>query len=412
MRIKTSVADLAILGGTPAFDSPVHVGQPNIGSEEGILARIQASLANRWLSNNGPNVQEFERRLESYLGVRNCVAVCNATAGLEIAIRALGLAGEVIVPAFTFVATPHSLQWQGISPVFCDIEPVDHNIDPARIEELITPKTTAILAVHLWGEPAQVGALDLIARRCGLKLIFDSAHAFACDHGDRMVGGFGDAEVFSFHATKFFNTFEGGAVATNDDELAARIRLMTNFGFSGYDTVVSLGTNGKMNEISAAMGLDGLEHVDGFIETNRMNRKRYRDSLDGIPGIRLMEHGVNGRRNHQYIVLEVSGADTGIDRDVLLSCLWAENVRARRYFHPGCHRMEPYRSIFPDVSSRLPVTERVASRVLVLPTGRSVDDASIDAICGVIRLATANPDVVRRGAADMAAAHLPPTALT
>ena len=182
--------------------------------------------------------------------------MCNATVALEIAIRAMGMSGEVIVPSFTFVATAHALQWQEITPVFCDIDPRTHNLDPNRIEEMITPRTTGIIGVHVWGRPCAVDALAEIAQRRHLKLLFDAAHAFGCSYQGQMIGNFGDAEVFSFHATKFFNTFEGGAVVTNDDELAAKMRLMKNFGFHGYDNVIYVGTNGKMSEVSAAMGLD------------------------------------------------------------------------------------------------------------------------------------------------------------
>src|SRR5436189_3835480 len=189
------------------------------------MARIEDLLDRRWLSNNGPYVQEFEERLADFIGVKHCVAMCNATVALEIVIRALGLEGEVIVPSFTFIATAHALQWQEITPVFCDIDPRTHNLDVAKVEEALTPRTSGIIGVHLWGRACNVEALTEIAERRGLKLIFDAAHALGCSHGGVMIGGFGDAEVFSFHATKFFNTFEGGTVVTDDDGLATRIRL-------------------------------------------------------------------------------------------------------------------------------------------------------------------------------------------
>ena len=228
------------------------------------MRRIGETINARWLTNSGPKLREFEARLAEYLGVGHVIAMCNGTVALEIAMRAAGVCGEVILPSFTFVATAHAVQWQGYKPVFCDIDPRTHNIDPSRAEELITPNTTAIVGVHAWGRGCAVHELKTIADRHGLRLMFDAAHAFACSHGSRMIGGLGDAEIFSFHATKFFNTFEGGAVCTNDDELAAKIRLMKNFGFSGKDNVIYVGTNGKMSEISAAMGLTSLESVDDF----------------------------------------------------------------------------------------------------------------------------------------------------
>ena len=213
-RNKTS--DLAVFSGIPGFSTPLYVGRPNIGDREQILARIGDLLDRRWLTNNGPLVQELEGRLTAYLGVKHCILMCNATVALEIAIRALGMKGEVLVPSFTFVATAHALQWQEITPVFCDIDPRTHSLDPASVERLITPRTTGILGVHLWGRPCAVEQLTTIARDRGLKLLFDSSHAFGCSHRGHMIGGFGDAEVFSFHATKFFNTFEGGAIICHD----------------------------------------------------------------------------------------------------------------------------------------------------------------------------------------------------
>ena len=387
---ELSVDDLAILGAAPAFAAPLHVGRPNIGDRAALLARIGDLLDRRWLTNNGPFVQEFEKRLADFLGVKNCIAMCNATVALEIAVRALGLRGEVIVPSFTFIATAHALKWQEITPVFCDIHPSTHNIDPARVEAMITPRTTGIIGVHVWGRPCAIEALTEIAQRRGLKLMFDAAHAFGNSCNGQMIGNFGQAEVFSFHATKFFNTFEGGAVVTNDDDLAARMRLMKNFGFAGYDTVVYVGTNGKMSEISAAMGLTGLESIDEFIAANRRNYTAYRAGLEGIPGIQLMSYDANERCNYQYIIVEVDEAAAGISRDELVRVLHAENVLARRYFYPGCHEMEPYRSYFPHAGLLLPETQRLTQRVMSLPTGTAVGSEEIETVCAIIRLAVEN----------------------
>jgi dTDP-4-amino-4,6-dideoxygalactose transaminase len=212
--------ELAICGAPPAFSQALHVGRPNIANRERFLERTGQMLDRLWLTNNGPLVQEFERRIAGYVGVKHCICVCNATVGLELAIRAVGLRGEVIVPSYTFVATAHALQWQEITPVFADMDPATHCLDPARIERHITPRTTGILATHVWGRPCPVEVLSEIAERRGLKLMFDAAHAFGCSHQGQMIGGFGLVEVFSFHATKFLNSLEGGAVVTNDDELA------------------------------------------------------------------------------------------------------------------------------------------------------------------------------------------------
>lgn len=386
MISKTRLADLAIFGGTPAFNEKVHVGCPNVGDRDRLLERINDLLDRRWLTNNGPYVQEFERRITDILGVKHCIPMCNATVALEIAIRAAGLTGEVIIPSFTFIATAHALQWQEIIPVFCDIDPHTHTINPWRVEAMITPRTTGIIGVHLWGQPCNIEALTEIAQKHNLKLMFDAAHAFGCSHQGQMIGNFGDAEVFSFHATKFFNTFEGGAIATNNDELAAKIRLMKNFGFAGFEQVDYIGTNGKMSEVSAAMGLTGLESLDEFVAVNYRNYRQYQCELRDIPGVKLLTYNQAEKYNYQYIVLEIDEKITQVDRDSLAKILWAENILARRYFYPGCHRMEPYRSYFPHAGLLLPETESLSKRVLVLPTGTVVGTEEIRKICQIIRL--------------------------
>jgi len=386
MSEPRTLTDLAIFGGKPVAGEKLHVGRPNIGNRDRLLERINDILDRRWLTNFGAYVQEFEQRVAEIVGVRHCIATCNGAVALEIAIRALDLRGEVIVPAFTFVATAHALQWQQITPVFADIDPVTHLLDPASVERMITPRTTGILGVHLWGNACAIEALDAIASRHRLKLIFDAAHAFGCSHQGRLIGGFGEAEVFSFHATKFVNTLEGGAIVTNNDDLARKIRLMKNFGFSGYDNVVHLGTNGKMDEFSAAMGLTSLEAMDHFVEANQRNYHQYVAELAGLPGVHVLGHAAGERCNYQYVVLEIDPETCAISRDDLMNLLWSENILARRYFHPGCHRMEPYRSLFPDAGKHLPQTERVAARVLVLPTGETLGAREVHNICEVIRL--------------------------
>ncbi len=375
----------------PAFRETLHVGRPNIGDMERLLARVEDALERRWLTNRGPYVQELEQRICEYVGVKHCIAVCNATIGLELAIRAAGLGGEVIVPSFTFVATAHALQWQGITPVFCDVDPATHNIDPAKIERLITPRTTGIIGVHVWGRACNIKALSDISDRHGLPLLFDAAHAFGCSYRRKMIGGFGDAEVFSFHATKFFNTFEGGAVVTNDDELAETVSLMSNFGFAGLDNVIYIGTNGKMCEVSAAMGLTSLESLDEFISVNRRNHQAYQRHLDGIAGVTMVTFDEGERNNYQYIVLEIDESACGVSRDALVEILHAQNVRARRYFYPGCHRMEPYRSYYPNAGLLLPETECLSERVLCLPTGTAVSEDDVALICAIIGTAIEHP---------------------
>jgi dTDP-4-amino-4,6-dideoxygalactose transaminase len=393
--MTTSSQRTCLLDRDPVFDKPLHVGCPNIGDRTRLLARINHILDRRWLTNDGLFAQEFEKKIAALLGVKHCRAMCNGTIALEIAIRAMELRGEVILPSFTFIATAHALQWQEITPVFCDIDPRTYNVDPRRIEDMITPRTTGIIGVHLWGRSCDVEGIMEVARRYDLKVIFDAAHAFGCSHGGRMIGSFGNAEVFSFHATKFFNTFEGGAVVTNDDVLAEKIRLMKNFGFAGADNVIHIGTNGKMSEICAAMGLTGLESLAEFIETNRRHYMRYRSDLRDVPGIRLLEYDESETSNYQYIVVDVDEQEAGLNRDQLVEVLHAENVLARRYFYPGCHRMEPYASHFPHAGLLLPETERVSKRVMSLPTGTAISSDDVSRVCLIVREAVEQNRVVK-----------------
>jgi dTDP-4-amino-4,6-dideoxygalactose transaminase len=353
-------------------------------------------LDSKWLTNAGPYVQEFERRIADLTQVKHCIAMCNATVALEILIRALDMSGEVIVPSFTFVATANALQWQEVTPVFCDIDPRTHTLDPNQVEQMITPRTTGIVGVHLWGQACDVAGLTEIAGRRGLKLIFDSAHAFGCSYRGRLIGAFGNAEVFSFHATKLINTLEGGAVVTNDDELARKIRLMKNFGFTSYDQTSYIGINGKMNEVAAAMGLTNLESLDDFIAVNRRNYELYSRELAGLEGIALLPYPDGEKWNYQYVVLDIDESRTIVTRDELIEILHRENVLARRYFYPGCHRMEPYRSSSPDAGLRLPETERLANRVLCLPTGTAVEEREISIITGILRLVLEDRAGIRR----------------
>jgi dTDP-4-amino-4,6-dideoxygalactose transaminase len=391
---KLTSNDLAILGGKAAFDEPLHVGRPNIGNRDRLISRINDMLDRNWLSNNGLFVQEFEQRISDKLGVKHCIAMCNGTVALEIAIRALDLTGEVIIPSFTFIATAHALQWQEVTPVFCDIDPQTHCLNPLRVEGMITPRTSGIIGVHLWGQPCNVEVLTEIAKKHSLKLLFDASHAFGCSLNGQMIGNFGQAEVFSFHPTKFLNSFEGGAIVTNDDELASKIRLMKNFGFAGYDNVIYIGTNGKMSEVSAAMGLTSLESIDKFITVNYHNYKTYEKELENLKGVRLLLYKNIEQCNYQYIVLEIDSSIAGISRDNLLKILWEENILARRYFYPGCHRMEPYRSYFPHAGLLLPETEKLSQCVLILPTGTAVSSDCIKQICQIIKFCIYKADEI------------------
>lgn len=385
--MKLEEKSLAVLGGVPAYAQPLHVGRPNVGNEAQFQARVSDMLSRRWFTNDGPLVREFEARIAEVCGVKHCIAMCNATIALEIATRALDLRGEVIVPAFTFVATAHALQWQEITPVFADIDPRTHNIDTTSIERLITPRTSGIIGVHVWGRGCDTDAIEQIASKHKLHVLYDAAHAFCCTRKGRPIGGHGRCEVLSFHATKFINSFEGGAVVTDDDALAAKMRLMRNFGFAGYDRVIYVGTNAKMTEVCAAMGLTSLESREQIIAANRRNYEAYREALRDIPGLSLIDYNPAERGNYQYVVLELDASRAGLSRDDLVATLHTENVLARKYFWPGVHRMEPYRSYYPNAHLLLPATTALAEKIVVLPTGQAVSSSDVSTVCGIIRRA-------------------------
>ena len=384
MKRIESFADLAINGAPPAFEQPLHVGRPNLGDRELFIQYVGEIFDRNWLSNNGPLVQELEKKIAKHHKVKHCIAMCNGTVALEIAIRALGLEGEVIIPSYTFIATAHALHWQAITPVFADIDLDTHTLDPNAVRAMITPRTTGIIGVHLWGRISAIEELNLIAEEHKLKLMFDAAHAFGCSYKGTSVGNFGVCEVLSFHATKFFNTFEGGAVLTNDDELAETMRLMRNFGFSGMDSVIYPGTNGKMIEVAAAMGLVNLDAIDSVIEVNRCNYHHYHEGLSVLPGISLLTFDEYERNNFQYIVMIVD-KECPVNRDIIIQALHAENILARKYFWPGCHNMKPYCDLYPHAGLLLANTHEVAQRVIVLPTGTTMDSSMTQAVCSLIR---------------------------
>ncbi len=365
----------------------LHVGRPNMGDQGALHKRFAAILKDQWFTNNGPFVREFESEFAKYCGVNHCIAVSNGTIALELAIRAKGLRGEVILPSFTFIATAHALSWHGIKPVFCDVDSVTLCIDAKKAKSLITPATSAIIGVHVYGHACNVSALEQIAAENDITLVFDAAHAVGCSYRGKRIGGFGSCEVFSFHATKVLNSIEGGAIVTNDDELAGRLRRTRNFGFpgDGREATVELGTNGKMNEFCAAMGLTNLASLDEFIAANKANYEAYKDGLAGIPGLRIYELDLNEDNNFQYVIVLVDETEFGQSRDALLQSLHTQSVLARRYFSPGCHAMEPYISQYPDTADRLPVTEATCRQVLALPTGTQLGPPEIREICEFIR---------------------------
>ncbi|HEU5104455.1 MAG TPA: DegT/DnrJ/EryC1/StrS family aminotransferase [Solirubrobacterales bacterium] len=391
--MKTEGAQLAVLGGAPAFAEPLHVGRPNIGDREQVLRMIGEALEDRWLSNSGSKLVAFESRLSESLGGLHCVATCNATMGLQITLRALGVSGEVILPAFTFVASAHAVAWERLRPVFADVEAETLCMGPAQAEARIGPETGALLGVHLWGRHGDLEGLERLARERELPLVFDAAHALGCAVGGRPLAGFGDAAVISFHATKVANSFEGGVVVTADAELADRVRAMRNFGFDEEsEAVAGLGTNAKLSEAGAAMGLASLAALDGFLAANRANFAAYEKSLSGIPGVELLPFADPEGTNCHHIAIVVDPTAAGLTRDELMAVLKAENVLARRYFHPGCHRVPPHDEL---PTPPMPVTERAIERCLSLPTGTALTPEDAATVGQLIRLAVSDSAAVR-----------------
>lgn len=360
------------------------MGCPNLGDRAVFDRLVNQIFERRWFTNSGVVEREFEAQLCAYLGVAHCIPVCNATIGLQLACKALQLTGEVIVPAFTFVATPHSMRWEGLQPVFADVDRKTHTICPEHVESLITGKTAAIVGVHLWGNPCATRQLEQLGAKYRIPVFYDAAHAFGCSQHGTMIGNFGRCEVFSFHATKFFNTFEGGAIATNDEQLAHRIRLMKNFGFDGMDHVAHLGTNAKLPEISAAMGISMFARLDDLLRHNKANYDQYQSRLGCIPGLSVLTYDPEEHSNWQYIVVEIDQTEFGVSRDQALQQLHRHNVRARRYFYPGCHRAEPYKSAPGHGSAELINTDILCNDVLCLPTGDAVSTADVNTICDIL----------------------------
>src|SRR3990167_7002041 len=391
---KKNLSDLALFGNLPLFKEQKHVGKPYLENAEKFLNFAKDILDSRYFTNDGPYLKKLESSIKEIIGAKHCLAICNATIGLMLAIKALDLSGEVIVPSMTFIAAAHALAWQGIQPVFADIHPRTFTLDPNEVERLITKKTTGILGVHLWGCPCEIEKLQKIADDNKLKLLFDAAHAFDCKYQGKKIGNFGEVEVFSFHATKFVNAFEGGVITTNNDLLAEKIRLMRNFGFSGYDNVVSLGINGKMSEISAAMGLCSLDELKKNEIINKRNYGFYKEFLSNIPGISLLECDETTEPNYQYLIIFINQEKSSVSRDELQKILFFENVLARRYFYPGCAQMPYY--LRKENCFYLPHTEKISQQVLALPTGGNVTEEDIKKIASVIKISVNHANEVKK----------------
>lgn len=387
---------IAILGAAPAFEQPLPVGQLYFPEWSAYEEAMRGIFERQYYTNQGPLTQQLELVLQERLGVRHAICVTNATIGLLMAADALGLRGKVITPAFSFIATSQSLTWAGLEPLFCDVDPFTHQLDPTEVEQLLERETVSgILAVNLWGDVCAHDRLHLLAKRHGVPLYFDSAHAFGCAVQGMAVGNFGALEVFSFHATKVLSAAEGGCVCTNDDELAARLRNIRSSYGAGRPVHVSRTANGRMSEAQAAIALLSLQEFPRIIERNRGIFAAYRERLAGLPGLRLIEPQAVSETNYQYVVCEIDTERFGLSRDQLQAVLRAENVLARRYFYPGIHRCTPYDALYPEAAERLPVTDALCGKVLQLPIGQTIDDSGARRIGEIVRIAHEQVERVR-----------------
>jgi dTDP-4-amino-4,6-dideoxygalactose transaminase len=367
-------ADVSDAETTPA--EPIFVTRPflpPLGEFTPLLERIWRT---RVLTNGGPYHRELEHRLRDHLGVPEIALFNNATTALIVALRALDLSGEVITTPYSFVATSHALLWSGLTPVFVDVDPHTLNLDPAAIEAAITPRTSAILPVHCYGHPCDVEAIDAIGRRHGLKVIYDAAHAFGVRHRGRSVLTFGDLSVLSFHATKVFNTFEGGAVVCADAARKDQIDKLKNFGHDGETCVVDVGMNGKMSELNAALGLVQLNYVDTTLGRRRTIDAAYREGLQGVRGVRCLDDANDDTANYAYFPILV-GPEYPISRDALNEALKRDGVHPRRYFYPLISEFPMYRSLPSARRDLLPVAALAADRVLCLPIYPDLDAAVV-----------------------------------
>jgi dTDP-4-amino-4,6-dideoxygalactose transaminase len=369
---------------TPPAQEPITVARPDLPPLDDFLPLLREIWDSHRLTNNGPFHVRFEQALAQYLGVPEVALFTNATLALLVAQQALGLQGEVITTPFSFVATAHSLLWNRLRPVFVDIDPVTLCLDPTRVEEAITERTSAILPVHVYGTPCDTRRLGALARRHGLKLLYDGAHAFGVDDGGGSVLRHGDASVVSFHATKAFNTFEGGAVICHDAAFKQQLDRLKNFGFAGELSVVATGINAKMNEFQAALGLLQLDRFEATLERRAAVAARYCEKLAGVPGLRCVPRARVARDNHAYFPILV---DEGFvpGRDGLYEHLKRHEVLSRRYFYPLITEFPMYRD--EASGARLPVAHDAARRILCLPIYPDLTPGEVDRICALIATA-------------------------
>ena len=365
-----------------AMSETINVTRSSLPGFEEYCSEIRSIWDSHWLTNMGDKHQQLESELKKYLGAANVALLTNGHLALENVIEAMELKGEIITSPFTFASTTHAIVRCGCTPVFCDINPEDYTIDPAKIEDLISDKTVAILPIHVYGNLCDVDAIDRIAKKHGLKVIYDAAHAFGVTKNGVSSAVFGDAAMFSFHATKVFNTIEGGALCFRDETLNQRIKDLKNFGIQGPEDVKYVGGNAKMNEFCAAMGLCNLRHLEVWIEQRKTVDERYRERLGGVPGIRLNAPLKGVRSNYAYFPVVFDGYK--YTRDEVFDRLGGHGVIARKYFYPITNSFECYRGRPGFDPDSTPVAKHIAECVLTLPLYPDLSLAEVDRICDII----------------------------
>jgi len=364
---------------------PVYVTMPFLPPLEEFLPYLEKIWASHKLTNGGPFHEELEQELCDYLGVKYIYLFSNGTLALVTALQALRITGEVITTPYSFVASTHALWWNNIKPVFVDIEKDSFSIDPDKIESAITPQTTAILPVHVYGNPCNVDAIKKIADTYGLKVIYDACHTFGVTIKEIPVLNFGDLSVMSFHATKVYNTFEGGAIVCHDDATKKRIDNLKNFGFLDETVVVTPGINAKMNEFQAALGLLQLKYVDKAIEKRKEIVSRYRENLKNIPGLKYFEDIPDVKHCYAYFPVLIEKQLFGRSREDVYTALKVNNIFTRRYFYPLISQFPTYRSLESAQAGKMPVAEKITEEVLCLPIYPDLDISIVDSICRMIK---------------------------
>ena len=370
-------------------NNPIYVTQPFLPPLDEFIPYLREIWKSKWLTNAGPFHQKLETALAEYLDVEHLALFVNGTLALVTALQALRITGEVITTPFSFVATTHALWWNGIKPVFVDIEPEFLNIDPEKIEAAITPQTTAILPVHVYGNPCNVERIRQIADTYGLQVIYDACHAFGVTINGDSILNFGDLSVLSFHATKVFTTFEGGAIICHDEKIKKRIDFLKNFGFAGETTVVGPGINAKMSEFQAALGLLQLKHIDEAIEKRKRITELYRGHLKDTKGIKILYDIKGVRHNYPYFPILIDHREYGKSRDEVYEELKRYNIYTRRYFYPLISQFPTYKGLESAQHRKMPVAERVAKEVLCLPIYPDLDLAVLNDIFALLKFKNA-----------------------